>query len=242
MLLKLFWGIAMLKINDLVVNYGKFRVIKGISLTVGKDSLVAVIGVNGSGKTTLLHSISGLLPITSGTILFDGDPIVGLKPHEIVKRGLVQCPEGRYVVSTLSVRENLLLGAFTRKGKIDDELNLVFELFPILAERQKQPAGTLSGGEQQMLAIARTLMARPKLLLLDEVTLGLAPVIIANIHDRLAELRQLGLSILLAEQNVMFALSLADKGYILTSGSIFKEGSAQELRNDKVVREAYLGT
>jgi branched-chain amino acid transport system ATP-binding protein len=231
----------MLEVSDLVVSYGKLSVIKQINLHVGKGAFVALVGANGSGKSTILRSISGLIPVESGAILFEGNLIVGLKPWEIVKMGLMQCPEGRFIINTISVRENLLLGAYSRKGNVRGDLSFIYELFPILAIRQKQQGGTLSGGEQQMLAIGRALMGRPRFLMLDEVSLGLGPRVIEEIREKLVELRKLGLSILLSEQNAVLAFSLADRGYVLDFGMIKKEGRIEELKNDESIREAYIG-
>jgi branched-chain amino acid transport system ATP-binding protein len=231
----------MLKVSDLVVSYGKLSVIRGINFCVKKGDFVALIGANGSGKSTILRCLSGLIPAKSGAVILDGNSIFGLKPFEIVKKGVVQCPEGRIIVNTLSVRENLLLGAFSRKGDLGGDLSFVYELFPVLAMRQKQQGGTLSGGEQQMLAIGRALMGKPKLLMLDEVTQGLAPIVNEEIRNKLVALRNVGLSILLSEQNAVFAFSLADRGYVLDFGRIIKDGDIEELKKDESVRKAYLG-
>lgn len=233
----------MLYIENLQVYYGNVHALKGVSLSVGQGELVSVIGSNGAGKSTLLRAISGLLRPRSGDITYEGRSIVGLQPHEIVELGISHCPEGRHLFAPLTVLENLMMGAFQRGGGEAYVRNLesVFTLFPVLEERRKQHAGTLSGGEQQMLAIGRALMAAPKLLVLDEPSLGLAPLLVTRIFEVLAELRRTGTTILLVEQNARMALRIADRGYVLETGQVVLAGSGQELSTNPVVISAYLG-
>ncbi len=235
----------MLEIRDLVVNYGAVRALHGISLTVPQGKTVCVIGSNGAGKTTTLRTVSGLLRPVSGAITLDGVSIVGSAVHQIARLGVAHIPEGRRVFPDQSVRDNLLLGAFTRRseGKValEKELEDVFELFPRLRERSAQLAGTLSGGEQQMLAIGRALMLKPRLVLLDEPSMGLAPIRIDEVFRRLADLKARGLTMLLVEQLAYRALDLADYGYVIEHGRIELHGPASELKDDARVRAAYLG-
>ncbi|MHB1303822.1 MAG: ABC transporter ATP-binding protein [Acidiphilium sp.] len=232
----------LLDIADLRVNYGQIEALKGVSLTVAPGEIVAILGANGAGKTTLMRSVSGLLPARSGHIGFDGADITRLGADRIVRRGIAHSPEGRRVFGTLSVLENLRLGGFTRPhGEIAASLDFVLAMFPRLAERRGQLAGTLSGGEQQMLAIGRALMAKPRLLLLDEPSLGLAPIIVQGIFRTLREIARTGVTILLVEQNARMALKLADRGYVLEVGRIVLEDTAAHLLNSAQVQAAYLG-
>lgn len=233
----------MLELNDINVYYGKIHAVKNISLKIKKGELVALLGANGAGKTTTLRTISGMLRAKSGSIIFDGQDINKIEAHKIVAMGLAHCPEGRQVFSRLSVLENLKIGAFLRKDhkKIEKDLELVYSLFPVLAERKTQSAGTLSGGEQQMLAIGRSLMSNPSLLLFDEPSLGLAPIIIEKIFEVIKELKNEGKTILLVEQNAYNALAIADRGYVLETGNIKLSGEAGDLLANDEVKKAYLG-
>lgn len=231
----------MLGIDKLIVRYGAAHALRGVSLYVKDGEFVSIIGPNGAGKTALLRAISRLIPITSGTIVFSGDRIDLMEPGQVVNRGIIQVPEGRKLVGTASVLDNLKLGAYLQWDKIKDRLPLVYEMFPILAERKRQQARTLSGGQQQMVAIGRALMGNPKLLLLDEVTFGLAPNLVELMGSKLKELHQLQISILLAEQNAELALTLSERCYVLEQGIISREGLSSELRDDPQVRAAYLG-
>jgi branched-chain amino acid transport system ATP-binding protein len=214
-----------------------------VSFTVEEGQVVSIVGSNGAGKSTILKTISGLLPLSGGSIEFEGEPIHRLDPHVVVERGIAHVPEGRRIFSKLTVFENLLLGAFARKSQKEREESLaqVFETFPILEERQDQRAGTLSGGEQQMLAIGRGLMSRPRLLMLDEPSLGIMPVLVAHLFEVVQDLNHQGMTILLVEQNVHEALELADRAYVLQTGKIVLEGTGSELLQTDMVREAYLG-
>jgi branched-chain amino acid transport system ATP-binding protein len=234
----------MLKLKEIQSYYGQIHALKGVSLEVKEGSICCLIGANGAGKSTTLMSISGIQRITSGDIEFQGKPINGRAPEEIVQRGIVQVPEGRRIFPLLTVQENLTLGAYLRKDKkgINDSLMRAFALFPILEERRKQVGGTLSGGEQQMLAIARGLMSTPKLLLLDEPSLGLAPLIVEHIMSIIRQIREeQGVTILLVEQNAQAALELADYGYVIETGRVVLEDKARSLLENPKVREAYLG-
>jgi branched-chain amino acid transport system ATP-binding protein len=234
----------MLKIENLVVNYGAIKAIKGINVEVKQGEIVTLIGANGAGKSTILRAISSILKPASGKILFDGKDIAGMPPHKIVELGVSQAPEGRMIFSNLTVQENLDMGAYTRKDKdnIKYDLELIFKLFPRLQERLKQPGGTLSGGEQQMLAISRALMSKPKLLLLDEPSLGIAPILVKQIFEKIKTLKDAtGLTILLVEQNANLALSISNYAYVLETGDIKLEGDAKELASNPEVRKAYLG-
>ncbi len=234
----------LLVVEDLTVYYGSVEALKGISLFLEEGEIATVLGANGAGKTTLLNAISGLLPIRSGRVSFEKDPLNGIPPYEIVLRGISQSPEGRKVFSTLTVEENLNLGAYTRqayKTEVAEAKERVFSLFPILKERRKQLSGTLSGGEQQMLAIGRALMSSPRLLLLDEPSLGLAPILVKQIFSIIKEINRQGTSILLVEQNAHKALTIATTGYVLENGQISTSGSSSELKSDPKVQEAYLG-
>lgn len=236
----------LLDVRDVNTYYGNIHALKGVSLEVGEGEIVTVIGANGAGKTTLLNTISGILRPASGEIIFMGEPIGRLSPDKVVRVGISQVPERRQVFSTLNVLDNLLLGAYLRHGKepkaqIQQDLDFVFEIFPVLKERQRQSGGTLSGGEQQMLALGRGLMAKPKLLLLDEPSLGLAPLLVREIFRVAGELRERGTTILLVEQNARAALKLADRGYVLETGRVVVEGTSQEMFDDRRVQQAYLG-
>jgi len=231
-----------LKVESLDVAYGEIRALKGVGLEVGRGEIVTILGNNGAGKTTTLKTISGLLHPTAGTIMLEAEPLVGVPPHAIVSRGVAHVPEGRRIFNRLTVRENLTMGAYLRSDAgIAADLERVFELFPRLAERITQVAGTLSGGEQQMLAIGRALMANPRLLLLDEPSMGLAPVLVEQIFDTISDINHQGMTILLVEQNAAMALSIAHRGYVLETGSIALAGTAAELADNPEVRRAYLG-
>jgi branched-chain amino acid transport system ATP-binding protein len=233
----------LLEVNDIHTYYGHIYALKGISLTVEQGEIVTLIGANGAGKTTTLKTISGLLHPRAGTIKLQGEQISGLPAHVIVGKGIGQSPEGRQIFTRLSVLENLEMGAYSRTDKADvhKDLDHVFSLFPRLAERRTQAGGTLSGGEQQMLAMGRALMTRPRILLLDEPSMGLAPVLVDTIFDIIKALNQEGVTILLVEQNAARALSVANRGYVLETGHIFLQGSAHELAINEQVRKAYLG-
>ncbi len=233
----------MLEVEDLNVHYGAIHALQGVSLSVDQGGIVTLIGCNGAGKSTTLRTISGLLRPSRGRILFDGKPLAGVPPHEIVRLGVVQCPEGRGIFANLTVDENLALGAFARSDKpaIAQDRDKSLSLFPRLKERLKQNAGTLSGGEQQMLAIARALMARPRLLLLDEPSLGLAPQIVQLIFRIIREINAAGTTILLVEQNAHMALEVAHHAYVLEVGRVVMSGPAAELARSDEVRKAYLG-
>lgn len=234
----------MLEINDLHVNYGAIKALKGINLKVKEKSIVTLIGANGAGKTTLLRTISSLLKPVSGSVRFLGEDIVGLPANIVVERGISQSPEGRMIFSNLTVKENLEMGAYTRKDKhnLKEDLDFIYTFFPRIKERLKQMGGTLSGGEQQMLAISRALMSKPKLLLLDEPSLGIAPLLVKAIFEQIVALNKTtGLTILLVEQNANMALSIADYGYVMETGEILIEGDAKSLAKNEEVRKAYLG-
>ena len=232
----------MLKVEALDVSYGEIRALKGVGLEVGPGEIVTILGNNGAGKTTTLKTISGLLHPTHGTITLENQSLVDVPPHAIVSRGVAHVPEGRRIFNRLTVRENLMMGAYLRSDAgITGDLERVFGLFPRLAERITQVAGTLSGGEQQMLAIGRALMANPRLLLLDEPSMGLAPVLVEQIFDTIIDINRQGMTILLVEQNAAMALSIAHRGYVLETGSIALTGTAVELSDNADVRRAYLG-
>jgi branched-chain amino acid transport system ATP-binding protein len=233
---------SLLEVRDLRVAYGAIEAIKGISLDVEEGQVVTLIGTNGAGKTTTLRTLSGLLRPVAGQVLFDGARLDKLKAHEIVARGVAHAPEGRRIFPLMTVEENLELGAYSRKGEaIAQDVAEVFERFPRLHERRAQKAGTLSGGEQQMLAIGRALMSRPRLLMLDEPSMGLSPIMIQLIFDTVAELKAAGTTILLVEQNASAALALADTGYVLETGRVVLSGTGPDLLTDENVRKAYLG-
>jgi branched-chain amino acid transport system ATP-binding protein len=231
-----------LRLDGLHVYYGEIHALKGVSLEVHKGEIVTLLGNNGAGKTTTLKTISGLLAPRQGSVELEGQPLVGVPPHDVVGRGIGHVPEGRRIFNRLTVRENLLMGAFLRSdGGIDADLQRVFTLFPRLHERIAQVAGTLSGGEQQMLAIGRALMARPRLLLLDEPSMGLAPVLVEQIFETIGEVNRQGTTILLVEQNAAMALSIAHRGYVLETGAVVLTGTAAALGENPDVRRAYLG-
>jgi branched-chain amino acid transport system ATP-binding protein len=236
----------LLEIRDINTYYGNIHALKGVSLQVDRGEIVTVIGANGAGKTTLLNTISGVMHSRTGEIIFEGHGIGKLSPDKVVHVGISQVPERRQVFSTMNVLDNLLLGAYLRRGRdkkeaIRSDLDFVFQIFPVLKDRQKQMGGTLSGGEQQMLALGRGLMAKPKLMLLDEPSLGLAPLLVREIFRVAGELREHGTTILLVEQNARAALRLADRGYVLETGEVVVEGSSEDLLHDERVQEAYLG-
>ncbi|MFD7627250.1 ABC transporter ATP-binding protein [Streptomyces sp. NPDC059851] len=234
---------ALLEVNDLKVAYGKIEAVKGISFTVEEGQIVCLVGTNGAGKTTTLRTLSGLIKPRSGTITFDGQPLGSVPAHKIVSLGLAHSPEGRHIFPRLTIAENLQLGAFLRSDKegIEKDIQRAYDMFPILGERRKQAAGTLSGGEQQMLAMGRALMSRPKLLMLDEPSMGLSPLMMHKIMATIAELKSTGTTILLVEQNAQAALSLADQAHVMEIGKIVLSGTGQELLHDEDVRKAYLG-
>jgi len=232
----------MLKINDLHVNYGGISAVKGINLQVPEKSIVTLIGANGAGKSTTLRTIMNLVKPSQGEIMFQGENIVGKDTVDIVAKGITLVPEGRRVFANLSVLENLKIGAYLQKSGIEEQILKVYDLFPRLKERSWQMAGTLSGGEQQMLAVGRALMAKPKLIMMDEPSLGLAPLIVNDIFDIIKEINKLGTTILLIEQNANKALKVADYGYVLETGNITIAGKGRELLQNEKVKEAYLGT
>jgi branched-chain amino acid transport system ATP-binding protein len=232
----------MLTLSDIFVSYGMFAALKGVSLEVRQGEIVALIGANGAGKSTTLMSISGVTRLQSGNIAFDGRAIAELPPHKIVGLGICQVPEGRHIFSRMTVRENLEMGAFLEDAKrLHEDMARVFTMFPVLEERSGQLGGTLSGGEQQMLAIGRALMSRPKLLLLDEPSLGLAPIIVSKIFKIIEEINRQGTTVLLVEQNAKAALRLANRAYVMESGRIVMQGPAAELAHDPGIKKAYLG-
>jgi branched-chain amino acid transport system ATP-binding protein len=231
-----------LEVRDLHVSYGEIRALKGVTFQVGQGEVVALLGNNGAGKTTTLRAISGLLAPRQGDVVFEGGSLVGVASHSIVRRGVTHVPEGRRIFNRLSVLENLEMGAFTRSdARVSEDIDRVFSIFTRLQERRTQVAGTLSGGEQQMLAIGRALMAKPRLLLLDEPSMGLAPVLVEQIFETVQTINRQGVTILLVEQNAAMALSIAGRGYVLETGGIVLEGSARELADNPEVRRAYLG-
>ena len=233
---------SMLKVEDLHVYYGSIHAIKGVSFEVNEGEIVTLIGANGAGKSTTLNTVAGLLKPRSGSVQFEGKTVSGMPASKIVPQGMALCPEGRRVFQQMTVRENLEMGGYTRpSGEIADSLADVFDRFPRLKERHKQVAGTLSGGEQQMLAMGRALMSKPRLLMLDEPSMGLAPLLVEQIFDIIGELNRAGTTILLVEQNAQMALSIASRAYVLETGSIVKSGDAQALMHDDDVRKAYLG-
>ena len=234
---------TMLKIDNIHVYYGAIHALKGVSLEVRKGEIVTLIGANGAGKSTTLRTVSGLLAPKSGCISFLGENIAGMPAHEIVKHGISQVPEGRRIFAEMSVQENLEMGAFTRKDKagVEKDFEIVYNRFPRLKERRKQQAGTLSGGEQQMLAMGRALMSRPKLLLLDEPSMGLAPLLIKEIFSIIEDINREGTTVLLVEQNANMALSIAHRAYVMETGRITLQGAAKDLAASEDVRKAYLG-
>ncbi|MFE0582089.1 MULTISPECIES: ABC transporter ATP-binding protein [unclassified Streptomyces] len=234
---------ALLKVEDLKVAYGKIEAVKGISFEVNEGEIVCLVGTNGAGKTTTLRTLSGLLKPTAGSVTFDGQPLVGVPAHKIVALKLAHSPEGRHIFPRLTIEENLQLGAFLRNDKdgIEKDIQRAYDLFPILGERRKQAAGTLSGGEQQMLAMGRALMCQPKLLMLDEPSMGLSPLMMQKIMSTISELKASGMTILLVEQNAQAALSLADQAHVMEIGKIVLSGTGQDLLHNEDVRKAYLG-
>lgn len=234
---------AMLEVSDLHVHYGMIEAIKGIDFHVNQGEVIALIGANGAGKTTILHTVSGLLKASSGTVLFEEKNITKLRGHKIVSLGMAHVPEGRRVFAQLSVYDNLIMGAYTRNNKqeIEDTLQVVYSRFPRLEERKKQMAGTLSGGEQQMLAMGRALMSHPSIILMDEPSMGLSPIFVNEIFDIIKEVSAAGTTVLLVEQNAKKALEIADRAYVLETGKIVLEGNAKDLMNDDGIRKAYLG-
>ncbi|MDD5934155.1 MAG: ABC transporter ATP-binding protein [Clostridiales bacterium] len=231
----------LLEINDLHVSYGGIKAVKGISLSVTKGQIITLIGANGAGKSTLLRSIAGLVKLESGTIKFCGEDITGAAPNVIVDKGITLVPEGRRVFPNLTVLENLKIGAYLRKDNLEDDIRRIYQLFPRLEERSWQMAGTLSGGEQQMLAVGRAMMSRPKVMMMDEPSLGLAPIIVHDIMNIIRTVNNEGVTILLVEQNANLALKLAHYGYVCETGNITREGTGDELLNDETVKAAYLG-
>ena len=234
---------AMLEIKDLEVFYGMIQAIKGVSFEVNEGEVIALIGANGPGKTTILHTITGLLDARCGSVIFDGTDITKVPAHRIVSMGMAHVPEGRRVFANLSVYQNLKMGAYTRKDKqeIEDTLNMVYDRFPRLKERQNQMAGTLSGGEQQMLAMGRALMSRPRIILMDEPSMGLSPIFVNEIFDIIKEVSASGTTVLLVEQNAKKALSISDRAYVLETGKIVLDGKADDLLNNDSIKKAYLG-
>jgi branched-chain amino acid transport system ATP-binding protein len=233
---------SMLEVRDLHVAYGKIEAVKGITFSVEAGQVVTLIGGNGAGKTTTLRTLSGLLRPTLGAIMFEGEPLVGMPAHQIVQRGIAQSPEGRKIFPRMSVAENLELGAFTRRDReVGDDMAHVYELFPVLQERATQAAGTLSGGEQQMLAMGRAMMSRPRLLMLDEPSMGLSPIMMERIFTTIRTLKDAGTTILLVEQNAQAALTLADFGYVIETGKIVLADEGRKLLGNEQVRKAYLG-
>jgi branched-chain amino acid transport system ATP-binding protein len=234
---------ALLEVDEIHAYYGNIEALKGVSLTVDEGEIVTLIGSNGAGKSTTLRAISGLTPARTGTVRFAEEEIHTLAPQAIVQRGIAQSPEGRHCFPRMTVRENLDLGAYLRRDdEIAKDIGWVFELFPRLEERQKQKAGTMSGGEQQMLAIGRALMARPKLLLLDEPSMGIAPILVERIYQTIAEINRQGMTILLVEQNANYALGVSHRGYVLETGQVALSDESAKLREDPEVQKAYLGT
>jgi branched-chain amino acid transport system ATP-binding protein len=234
----------LLEVSDIHAHYGSIEALNGVSLTVDEGEVVTLIGSNGAGKSTTLRSISGLTPASGGSVVFDGEEITRVPAHEIVVRGIALSPEGRHCFSRMTVRENLELGAHRRprSQEVADDLDRVFTLFPRLQERDRQKAGTMSGGEQQMLAIGRALMARPRLLMLDEPSMGIAPILVARIYETIGEINKAGVAILLVEQNANYALDISRRGYVLETGRVVLRGQSAELRDDPEVQRAYLGT
>ena len=233
---------TMLKVDDLQVYYGSIHAVKGISFEVNEGEIVTLIGANGAGKSTTLNTVAGLLKPRAGSIEFEGESLVGVPAHKMVPKGIALCPEGRRVFTEMSVKENLEMGAFTRNdAEAKESRKMVYDRFPRLRERKGQSAGTLSGGEQQMLAMGRALMSKPKLLMLDEPSMGLAPILVQEIFDIIRALHEQGTTILLVEQNAQMAISVADRAYVLETGRVSMSGNANELLHDKRVQQAYLG-
>jgi branched-chain amino acid transport system ATP-binding protein len=234
---------ALLEVSDIHAHYGSIEALKGVSLEVKEGEVVTLIGSNGAGKSTTLRSISGLTPASSGKIEFDGEDITRMPAHDIVTCGIALAPEGRHCFPRMTVRENLDLGAHRRRGpEVAEDLERVYTLFPRLEERDKQKAGTMSGGEQQMLAIGRALMARPKLMMLDEPSMGIAPILVQRIYETIEEINRTGVTILLVEQNANYALEISKRGYVLETGQVVLSNDSAALRDDPEVQKAYLGT
>jgi len=231
----------LLEVNDLHTSYGAIRALKGISFKIMAGQVVTLLGANGAGKSTTLNTISGLLKPIHGNVIFAGEDITGMNPHDITRKHLIQVPEGRQIIANMSVMENLTIGTHIRRDKVDVDLENIFQRFPRLAERRNQKAGSLSGGEQQMLAVGRALMMRPRLLMLDEPGMGLAPLLVNEVFALIAEIKSQDIPILLVEQNARKALQIADYAYVLERGVIVQEGDAQTLREDKGIISAYLG-
>ena len=234
---------ALLEVTDLKVNYGLIQAIKGVSFTVNKGEIVALIGANGAGKTTIMHSVCNLIPKAGGKVMFDGNDITAIPAHKLVPMGISQVPEGRRIFQELTVAENLKMGAYTRRDKKENEetLERMYKRFPILKDRAKQIAGTLSGGEQQMLAMSRALMSHPKLLLLDEPSMGLSPLYVNTIFDMIKKVNEEGTTVLLVQQNAKKALTIADRAYVLETGMMITEGTGHDLLEDDSIKKAYLG-
>ncbi len=234
---------ALLEINDLHVNYGMITALKGISFEVNEGEVIALIGANGAGKTTTLHALTGLIPAKSGSIKLNGTELTKIPAHKIVEMGMAHVPEGRRIFQHLTVLDNLKLGAYTRKDKanIEKDMQMVYDRFPRLAERKSQIAGTLSGGEQQMLAMGRALMSNPKIIVMDEPSMGLSPILVSEIFDIITSIRKDGTTVLLVEQNAKKALAIADRAYVLETGNIVLNGKASDLINDESIKKAYLG-
>lgn len=234
---------AILEVNNLVVSYGLIKAIKGVTFHVDKGEIVALIGANGAGKTTVMHAINGILPKESGTVIFKGEDVTKLPAHKLAYKGLTQVPEGRRIFQELTVKDNLILGAYSVKDKkrAKDKIEEIYEIFPRLKERANQIGGTLSGGEQQMLAVGRAMMSDPETLLLDEPSMGLSPLFVNVIFDTIKKINKSGTTILLVEQNAKKALSIADRAYVLETGKIVKEGKGSELLDDPKIKQAYLG-
>ena len=234
---------AMLSVKDLEVHYGMIKAIKGVSFDVNQGEVIALIGANGAGKTTILHTVSGLLQPSKGSVIFEGQDITKIPAHKIVSLGLAHVPEGRRVFSQLTVLENLKLGAYTRKDKneMEETMKMIYKRFPRLEERKNQISGTLSGGEQQMLAMGRALMSHPKIILMDEPSMGLSPIFVEEIFNIIRDISASGTTVLLVEQNAKKALNIADRAYVLETGNIILEGDAKKLMNDESVKKAYLG-
>ena len=234
---------ALLEVKNIKVYYGNINAIKDISFEVNEGEIVTLIGANGAGKSSILNTVAGLIKPKSGEIIFDGQGIIGIPAHKIVSKGMALCPEGRRIFQQLSVKENLEMGSYTRPvNEVSESIEKVYELFPRLKERYKQIAGTLSGGEQQMLAMGRALMSKPRLMMLDEPSMGLAPILVEQIFDIIKNLHKTGTTILLVEQNAQMALSIADRGYVMETGRIVTGGTGKELLRDDAVKKAYLGT
>ena len=233
---------ALLEVKNIKVYYGNINAIKDISFEVNEGEIVTLIGANGAGKSSILNTVAGLIKPKSGEIIFDGQCIIGIPAHKIVSKGMALCPEGRRIFQQLSVKENLEMGSYTRPAnEVSESIEKVYELFPRLKERYKQIAGTLSGGEQQMLAMGRALMSKPRLMMLDEPSMGLAPILVEQIFDIIKNLHKTGTTILLVEQNAQMALSIADRGYVMETGRIVTGGTGKELLRDDAVKKAYLG-